>query len=73
MFTLLWESCVLYKYNVWPRILQKTIYVGRPYGEYISYNNMCVHSATITATTIHSWFARFEPEFVLNNQVTTCV
>ena len=22
--------CIIYKYNVWPRILQKTIYVGRP-------------------------------------------
>ena len=43
------------------------------YGKCISYNNICVHSAAITATTIHSWFARFEPEFVLNNQVTTCV
>ena len=29
-FVYVWETCVLYKYNVWPRILQKAIYVGRP-------------------------------------------
>ena len=61
------ESCVCRRTQI------RSALMKQGYGKDISYNNICVHGTIITTAAVHSWFARFEPEFVLNNQVTTCV